>query len=233
MDATERARNIKELITAIVATIIAVIGWLGVAVLLLIVAMAVDYITGTIAARASEDWSSAMARAGLRHKLGTIVAVGVAAFADAGVQITLHQAEVIPIFADLVWPQAFTLIVTLWYLFTELGSIIENLGKMGVTIPSWMSRGIAVLKSKAGEAAGSDEDAAKLLEQIRAAVAGGQTPQIYGDPVPEPDDDRPRGKHEKADPPAAAALTGDPHKDAETLFGPTPAEVIGDLKDVD
>ena len=42
----------------------------------------------------------------------------------------------------------FTLLVAIWYIFTELGSIVENAGRLGAPIPAWLRRGIAVLQRR-------------------------------------------------------------------------------------
>lgn len=178
MTPQERAQDIKALFVAIFSFLTALWGWLGWAVFILVFAMVTDYITGSIAANAAGEWSSAVARAGLRRKLGVIIAVGVAAFADAGVKIALQSTEGLPFTAPFEWPHAFTLVVTLWYMFTEFGSILENIGKLGAPIPPFLKKCIAVLK-------------AKTEEQI---VIDGDTntgnPAVTGD-------DTPVGKHEK------------------------------------
>ena len=187
MTPQERAQDIKAVLVAVFAFMTALLGWLGIAVLLLVLAMLVDYLTGSMAAKAAGEWSSDVARAGLRHKLGVIIAVGVAAFADAGVQVALHTAEGLPFMVDFEWPQCFTLLVTLWYFFTELGSILENCGKLGAPIPKWLRKGIAVLQNKTE---------AKVEEDLPdGQVPENQTPTVEGVPADEPEEQR--GKHEK------------------------------------
>lgn len=144
---TEKATDIKAFFAAIFVFLTALWGWLGWAVVFLILAMAVDYITGSLAARAAGEWSSAVARAGLRHKLGTVIAVGVAAFADLGVRVVLNSDMVPEQLRGFDWPRGFTLVVTFWYFLTELGSILENAGKLGAPIHPWIRKGIAVLKA--------------------------------------------------------------------------------------
>lgn len=148
MTPEERAQDIKVLFVAVFSFLTALWGWLGWAVFLLVIAMVLDYITGSMAANAAGEWSSEIARAGLRHKLGVIIAVGVAAFADLGVKVALQGADNLPFMKEFVWPNAFTLVVTLWYLFTEFGSILENVGKLGAPIPPFLKKCIAVLKTK-------------------------------------------------------------------------------------
>lgn len=144
---TQKAQDLKVLITGVIAFFTALWGWLGWAVVMLILAMAADYITGSIAARSRGEWSSAIARAGLRHKLGTVIAVGVAAAADLGVRVILMSDELPDVLHGVTWPRAFTLIVTFWYFLTELGSILENAGKLGAKIHPWIAKGIAVLSA--------------------------------------------------------------------------------------
>ena len=45
-----------------------------------------------------------------------------------------------------------TLLVAVWYIFTELGSIVENADKLGAKIPGWLRKGIAALQKKAESA---------------------------------------------------------------------------------
>ncbi len=148
MTSEEKAREIKAFLTAILAFFTALWGWLGWAVMLLIACMALDWITGSWAAGAKGKWSSAAAREGLRHKLGEIVALLVAALCDIAVQVILNSAA-----ADLLqgWTYGnyMTLLVAVWYIFTELGSIVENAGELGAPIPQWLKRGIALLQKKA------------------------------------------------------------------------------------
>ena len=143
----EKATDIKAFLIACVAALTALWGWLGWAVVLLVLAMLTDYITGSLAARAASEWSSAVARAGLRHKLGTVIAVGTAAFADLGVKVVLNSGIMGETLSGFDWPNGFTLIVTFWYFLTELGSIIENAGKLGAPIHPWLAKGIKVLKA--------------------------------------------------------------------------------------
>ncbi len=149
---TEKATDIKAFLTGAVAALTALWGYLGWAVVFLVLAMAADYITGTMAARARGEWSSAAAREGLRHKLGTIIAVGTAAFADLGVRVVLHTDAILPLLRGFEWPDGFTMVVTYWYFLTELGSILENAGRLGAPLHPWIVKGIAVLKSNVAPA---------------------------------------------------------------------------------
>lgn len=95
--------------------------------------MALDYLTGTLAACRSGSWSSETAREGLWHKSGMIAVVIVAALAD---WIMVIIAAYIPI--GIQWPGIIMPLVLAWYILTELGSILENAVKMGANVPSWL-----------------------------------------------------------------------------------------------
>lgn len=148
MNAPNKATEIKAFITAIFAFLTSLWGWLGWAIIAFIVCIALDYVTGTWAARAHGEWTSAVAREGLWHKLGEIVALLVAALCDIAIKVIINSAAA-PLLGNFEYQYYITLVVTLWYIFTELGSIIENAGKLGAPIPDWLTKGIAMLKNKA------------------------------------------------------------------------------------
>ena len=150
MNAPEKAVELKAVITAILSAVVALLGWVGVAVAIMIVCMALDYITGTWAAKAHGEWSSKVAREGLWHKLGEIVALLVAALADLGVSVILSTAAA-PLVGDYEHRGYIVLVVAVWYIFTELGSILENAAKLGAPIPEKLIKGIGRLKKRADE----------------------------------------------------------------------------------
>lgn len=148
MNTPDKATEIKAALAAVVAFLTALWGWLGWAVIILIVCMALDWITGSWAARRKGEWSSAVARDGLWHKLGEIVALLVAALCDIAISIILESAAA-PILKGWEYGNYMTMLVAVWYIFTELGSIVENAGELGAPIPAWLRKGIAALKHKA------------------------------------------------------------------------------------
>ena len=139
MNAPSKAQEIKALLAAIVAFGTALWGWVGWAIFLLIVTIALDYVTGTAAAKAAGEWTSKLAREGLWHKLGEIFAVLVAALCDIALQVVAEGSGIqIPFeIGPLLTP-----IVLLWYILTEAGSIIENCGRLGAKVPKWFRQKI-------------------------------------------------------------------------------------------
>ena len=127
------------------------LGWKGILLTVWVGVMALDYLSGSLAACQEGQWSSAVARQGLWHKGGMILVVTVAGLCD-GVMVLL--AEVLPL--GMAWPGMILPLVLAWYILTELGSILENAVKMGAAVPRWLVRlmkaGIG-LTDQAGEAA--------------------------------------------------------------------------------
>lgn len=134
MNAPDKATEIKAIVTAVFAFMTALWGWTGWAIFLWLGFILLDYIAGTMAARKECNWSSAIAREGLWHKLGEIFAVMVAAMCDIALTVITKGLSInIPVdIGPLVTP-----VVLLWYILTEAGSIIENCGKLGAPIPKW------------------------------------------------------------------------------------------------
>ena len=153
MNAPTKAQEVKAFLAAGVAFFTALWGWAGWIIFLLILAIFLDYITGTAAAKAVGEWTSKLAREGLWHKLGEIVALLVAILCDIAISVILHT-EAAQIFDGTIqYGNYITLVVSIWYFFTEVGSILENVKKLGATIPEWLISGAKILKGKAGEAA--------------------------------------------------------------------------------
>lgn len=144
----ERLTAIKVGIAAFFTALSAFLGWQGIMVIIWIGAMALDYLSGSLAAWLSGEWSSSVARDGLKHKGGMILVVVVAALADITLSIVCSHLPV-----DMTWPVLVLPLVLAWYILTELGSILENAVKMGAPIPQWLMKlltvGLKVIDSKA------------------------------------------------------------------------------------
>ncbi len=113
-------------------------GWLGWLVLGWVAAMILDYLTGSAAAAKQGLWSSAKAREGIWHKAGMIVVVIVAAGADLLIALVLERLPdtALPFtYGSLICP-----VVLVWYVLSELGSIVENAVDMGAPVPAWLTK---------------------------------------------------------------------------------------------
>ena len=136
---------VKAAIAAVAGAFGAAFGWLGWMVLAWVFCMALDYLTGSAAAAAKGNWSSAEARAGIWHKGGMIVVVLVAAVTDCVLGMAVEHLPGLGLdYTVLVLP-----VILVWYIFTELGSIAENATDMGAPVPAWLTKLLAAGKSAA------------------------------------------------------------------------------------
>lgn len=156
--------RVKAAVTGILGLLTAFWGWFGWLVVGWIAAMALDYITGSMAAAKRGAWSSASAREGIWHKAGMIVVVVVAAGADLLIATVLANLPLVELpvkYTGLVCP-----VVLVWYIVTELGSMAENAADMGAPVPQWLLRFLLVSKEAidsagdafAGENPGGDQE---------------------------------------------------------------------------
>lgn len=148
MDAPTRVQEIKAVLSAVIAAIIALIGWQGILVFVWVLLMALDYITGSRAAILAGEWSSKVAREGLWHKGGSIAIAFVAAMLDISVRVIAPLGLGI----ELPWEGAVIFpLVVIWYILTEAGSIVENAVKGGAPCPTWLRDKIKSAKDKLDE----------------------------------------------------------------------------------
>lgn len=140
----------QAVLTAAGAWISAKLGILGSVLIILLIMMVLDYITGMLAAKEeaiehpddpSYGWSSKKGAQGIIKKVGYLCIIAVAMVVD---YIILHVATAMGIIVST--KALFALLVAVWYILNELLSIIENAGRMGAQVPEWLCRYIAVLK---------------------------------------------------------------------------------------
>ena len=125
-------------------------GWLGWLVVGWIGCMALDYLTGSMAAAKEGEWSSARAREGIWHKCGMIVVVLVAAGADLLIEVVLTNLPVLAL--PIQYPGLVCPVVLVWYIVTELGSMAENAAVMGAPVPKWLVKLLATSKDMVDQA---------------------------------------------------------------------------------
>ena len=141
---------VKAAIVGVFGAFGAAFGWLGWLVLAWVACMAVDWLSGSSAAMQAGQWSSARARGGIWHKAGMIVVVIVAALADAVLSMVVSKMPGLAIdYTVLLLPM-----VLVWYILTELGSILENAAAMGAPVPQFLIRILASAKDTVEDAAG-------------------------------------------------------------------------------
>lgn len=151
--------NMKAEVAALLGLLTGLWGWMGWLVVCWVVCMALDYLTGSLAATRAGEWASARARDGIWHKCGMIVVVLVAAGTDLLLATVLANLPLVALpveYTGLVCP-----VVLVWYIVTELGSMIENAAAMGAPVPKWLKKLLALGKdavNAAGDKLGGEDD---------------------------------------------------------------------------
>lgn len=133
----------KAVVAAVCGAFTAAFGWLGWLVVAWAACMALDWVSGSAAAASRGAWSSAAARAGIWHKAGMVVVVLVCALTDAVLAVAVANLPGLGFEVNgVVLP-----VVLVWYIFTELGSIVENAAAMGANVPEKLVKLLAAGKA--------------------------------------------------------------------------------------
>lgn len=153
-----QAYTLKAIIVTAFSAISAFLGWYGWLLLIWILSMLVDWLTGSAAAWKNGEWCSRTAREGLFHKGGCIIVVCAGLLLDL---LIWASVSIVPDF-HIEYQMYLSAVIMVWYTVTELGSIVENAGKLGAPVPRFLIRGIKVLEcriTKIGDkAVGAEQD---------------------------------------------------------------------------
>lgn len=156
MDKT--VNQIKAAVAAALGLLTGLWGWLGWMAVGWIGCMMLDVLTGFLAAAKEGQWASSKAREGIWHKGGMIVVVLAAAGADLLISLVLANLPVLAL--PIRYPGLVCPVVLVWYIVTELGSIVENAAAMGGPVPPWLVKLLAMSKSavdSAGDKLGGED----------------------------------------------------------------------------
>ncbi len=123
------------IISVIVAGVSAYLQIIAVPVVMLIAVMILDYLSGMSAAWIVGELSSKKGIKGILKKVGYLALVCVGIGVDF---IICYCLEQIGVSFDI--KMFFGLIVTIWLIINELLSILENLSRMGVPVPKWLTK---------------------------------------------------------------------------------------------
>ena len=129
------------IITSVIAGVTSYLQVVGVPFLVLAVAMATDYLTGLASAKRHDSFSSRIGITGIIKKVCYIALVGVGAMVDYILGYGLPLLGI-----DNKLPMIFGLLITMWLISNELISILENLSKIGVPMPSFLMKLVEKLK---------------------------------------------------------------------------------------
>lgn len=118
------------------------LGIVAVPIVVLLIAMIIDYVTGMISAWYKSELSSKKGVFGIVKKVSYLGLVCVGMGVDWLIYSGLHSVGV-----DLGYTIFFGLLVTIWLVINELISILENLGSIGVPLPKFLLTIIKKLKT--------------------------------------------------------------------------------------
>ena len=142
--------NITEVKTIVVSAVITgllyYLGIVAVPIIILIIAMIIDYVTGMMSAWLNSELSSKKGIKGIVKKVSYLALVAVAMIVDWLIFQGLQQINV-----DLHYSVFFAVLVAVWLIINELISVLENLAKMGVPIPNFLKKLIDRLKNTVDE----------------------------------------------------------------------------------
>lgn len=137
--------------STVIAFAIARLGVLFYALLIFIIIMVIDFISGMAASKKEAiehphskkyGWNSRKGMLGILKKFGYLLIVTVAIVLDF---LILKVAGSIGI--EMPSSTFFGLLITVWFILNECLSIVENAGRLGVEgIPKFLTDAIAVLK---------------------------------------------------------------------------------------
>lgn len=149
----EHEKTIKALISAVIAGLATYAKVILVPLALLLIMMIVDYISGMSKAYINGEWSSKVGFKGIVKKVGYIGVVIVAAVMDWIIYGGLSGVGI-----DIKMSYYLGLIVTIWLLINECISVLENLGEIGVPLPTFLIKGIKKLQKNIEDKGGKDSE---------------------------------------------------------------------------
>lgn len=135
-------KTLQGVFTVAMAAFAVYFNALAVPLVVLVIMMSMDYITGMISAWLDKDLSSRKGIVGIIKKICYMALVAVA----MGVDYLIYSGFT-AINIDLDNHMWFGLLVAIWLIINEMISILENLSKIGVPVPQFLNRIVQRLKT--------------------------------------------------------------------------------------
>lgn len=136
----------QTFVSAVITGLLHYLGIVAVPIIILIIAMIIDYVTGMMSAWLNAELSSKKGIKGIVKKISYLALVAVAMIVDWLICCGLQQINV-----DIKYTVFFAVLVAVWLIINELISVLENLAKMGVPIPNFLKKLINRLKNTVDE----------------------------------------------------------------------------------
>lgn len=134
-------KEMQMFISAAFAGLMYYLGIIAVPIMVLIVAMVVDYITGMSAAWYNSELSSKKGIKGIVKKVSYLALVVAAMAIDWLIYCGLNQIGI-----NMSYSVFFAVLVAVWLIVNEIISILENLSRIGVPIPKFLTKIIEKIK---------------------------------------------------------------------------------------
>lgn len=135
-------KTLQGVFTVAMAAFAVYFNALAVPLVVLVIMMSMDYITGMISAWLDKDLSSRKGIVGIIKKICYMALVAVA----MGVDYLIYSGFT-AINIDLDNHMWFGLLVAIWLIINEMISILENLSKIGAPVPQFLNRIVQRLKT--------------------------------------------------------------------------------------
>lgn len=142
-------KEFQMIISAALAAFASYLGALAVPIIVLMVMMIIDYLSGMSAAWSEGTLSSKLGAKGIVKKVGYMALIVVAMGVDYLICSGISAASL-----DLPYTMWFGLLVAVWLIINEMISILENLDRLDVPIPGFLRAIVRKLKISAD---GKDE----------------------------------------------------------------------------
>ena len=134
-------KTLQAVFSAAAAALAAYLGALAVPIIVLLVMMILDYISGMAAAWMHSELSSKIGAKGIVKKVGYMALIVVAMGVDYLICSGIAAVDV-----AIPYNMWFGLLVAVWLIVNEMISILENLDRMGVPIPEFLRKILSKLK---------------------------------------------------------------------------------------
>ena len=142
----------QTFLSAVITGLLYYLGIVAVPIIILIIAMIIDYATGMMAAWTNSELSSKRGVKGIVKKVGYLALVVAAMIIDWLISQGLQQINV-----DITYSVFFAVLVAVWLIINELISTLENLSRMGVPIPNFLKKIINKLKMTVDKGDGEND----------------------------------------------------------------------------
>lgn len=141
------------IIAAIAAGVSAYLKIITIPIIVLIIAMIIDYGSGMAAAYNDCELSSKKGIKGILKKIGYLALVCVGILIDYILYSALSQIGI-----ENPITMVFGLLIAIWLIINELISILENLNRLGVPVPDFLLKFISKLKITVEKTADNETD---------------------------------------------------------------------------